>query len=144
MPSTVAEGTEDRSPTSSSPRCGALSTNCIASQSEMRGRRAAGPVIIGWAAVRLLGHLQQELMAPLRAMRILGHDLLEEFRDVVEPRVLGVADILSVVVSGLQRMVLHRNKVVGHVVEAGFPRCHNVLLGGISLLVVDRRHDDAV
>src|SRR3954447_5266113 len=78
----------------------------------------------------VLGALEtaQALMTALGALRVLVHDFAEEARDVVEVRVLGVPHVLAVVVPGLQRVVLHRDQVVGDVGEAGLTSCHRVLL----------------
>src|SRR5687767_12493030 len=66
----------------------------------------------------------QELVAARRPLGVLLHHLLEELRDVVVPAVAGVADVLPVVVAGLQRVVLHRDQVEDHVAETGLPGCH--------------------
>src|SRR5690348_7076564 len=68
----------------------------------------------------------QELVATPRALGVLSHHVAEEGRDVVQTGVLCVAYILAVIVTGLERVVLHRNEIKGHVVETCFTRCHVV------------------
>src|SRR5215207_9935768 len=63
-------------------------------------------------------------MAPAGPLGVLGHDLLEERRDLVLAGIAGVAHVLAVVVAGFERVVLDRDQVVGHVVEAGFAGRH--------------------
>jgi Protein of unknown function (DUF1203) len=90
-----------------------------------RGGEAGVLVLLhGGAALLGVGDLPQELVAALGSRRVLLHDLAEEARDVVQPGVLRIPDVLPVVVPGLERVVLDGDQVVGDVLEAGLTGGH--------------------
>src|SRR5829696_742801 len=78
--------------------------------------------LAGFTALR---QLHEELVTARRAIRVLLHDLLEERGDLVLAGVPRVTDVLSVIVTSLQRVVLDADQVVADVVEAGFTGCHD-------------------
>src|SRR3954451_25347557 len=100
-------------------------TRMAAPRRSVLGRTDA-PVAAGRSRLRRL-QLLEEVVAPVSAVGVLLHHLLEEGGDVVHPGVLGVTDVLPIVVSRLQRVVLDGDEVERDVVESGFSGSHGVL-----------------
>src|SRR5579885_3451538 len=86
---------------------------------------------------RVVGAAQhgEELVAPVGPLRVFLHDLLEELGDVVLPGVAGIADVLTVVVPGLERVVLQGDEIERDVVESGFAGGHDRFLSNVPRLV---------
>ena len=53
------------------------------------------------------GYLLEQLMAAPGAFGVLLHDLTEELGDVIQPGILCIADVLTVIMPDLQGVVLH-------------------------------------
>src|SRR5256885_13285711 len=70
----------------------------------------------------------EQLVSAGRAGAVVLHRVAEELRDVVQPGVLRVPDVLTVVVSRLERVVLDGNEIVGDVLEASLSGCHGLCL----------------
>src|SRR4051794_33982527 len=64
-------------------------------------------------------------MTLLCSSRILRHHLLEEVRNVILTGVSGITNVLTVVVPGFERVILHRNQVEGDVVESCLASSHS-------------------
>src|SRR5438552_12405449 len=95
---------------------------------------------------RLVGSADvlEQLVSAGRAGAVVLHRVAEELRDVVQPGVLRVPDVLTVVVPRLQGVVLDGDEVVGDVLEAGLSGCHDLCLllsayGSSSLPIARRR-----
>src|SRR3954463_12183960 len=111
------------------PRCARAST---------RGQQGSpGPGWAGAAAVRSArgrasvlgaGQLPEQVVTALPALGVLLHHLAEERGDVVQAGVLGVPDVLAVVVTGLERVVLDGDQVERDVGETGLTSGHGNLL----------------
>jgi hypothetical protein len=68
--------------------------------------------------------LCEVLVALLGAVRVLDHDPLEELRVLVLAGVARITDVLPDVVPGLPGVVLNRDEVEAHVIEARFTGGH--------------------
>ena len=67
-------------------------------------------------------------MAFLCPLRVLLHHLAEERGDIIASGVFGVTHVLPVVVASLERVILNRDQVEGHIIESGFSGCHEISL----------------
>src|SRR5689334_11270719 len=103
----------------------AAGPGCLAAE-EAGAYRVPGSVHGRSRLVRAADLLDQ-LMAARGPRRVLLHDLAEEPSDVLQPCVLCIADVLAVVVPGLERVILNRDQVERHVIEAGFSGSHRWL-----------------
>jgi hypothetical protein len=81
------------------------------------GRRRAGVVCAA--------QLSEEVMTLLCSSRIVPHHLLEEVRNVILTGVSGITNVLTVVVPGFERVILHRNQIEGYVVEPCLASSHS-------------------
>src|SRR6266516_6438569 len=68
--------------------------------------------------------LLDQLMTARGTFGVLLHDLAEELGDVIQSRVLRIADVLPVVMPRLKGVILNRDQVERHVIEASFSSSH--------------------
>src|SRR5689334_22916961 len=70
----------------------------------------------------------EQLVRAGRAGAVILHRVAEELRDVVQPGILGVPDVLPVVVARLEGVVLDGDEVIGDIIEAGLSGSHGSCL----------------
>src|SRR5881392_3873964 len=70
--------------------------------------------------------MKEDSARAARAGAVLLHRVAEELRDVVQPGVLRVPDVLAVIVPRLEGVVLDGDEIVGNVREAGLSGGHVV------------------
>src|SRR5436190_23275547 len=78
----------------------------------------------GWPGLIGTRDLLDQLMTTRGPLRVLFHDLAEELGDVIQACVLCIADVLAVIMPRLKGVILNRDQVERHVIEAGFPSSH--------------------
>src|SRR5207248_4912724 len=82
----------------------------------------------GWSRLARSADVLEQVVGAGRAGAVVLHRVAEELRDVVQPGALRVPDVLTVVVSRLERVVLDGNEIVGDVLEASLSGCHGLCL----------------
>lgn len=101
------------------------------------GSAALRPAVIT-PTPRAAATLLQEFVAASCALGILRHDLLKEQGDVVETGIFRIANVLTVVVSGFERVVLNRDQVEADIIESGFPVAISTSLKGARVVRASR------
>src|SRR6266576_2106955 len=101
-----------------------------------RGGRSSFPGLLrGRSRLVRAADVLEQLVSAGSAGAVVLHRVAEELRDVVQPGVLCIPDVLTVVVPRLERVVLDGDEVVGDVLEAGLSGCH-----GLCLLLLRAGH----
>jgi hypothetical protein len=73
--------------------------------------------------------LGEEFVCAPRSLRIFLHDLSEEIRDLSMTSVFRIPDVLAIIMTSLEGVVLQGDQIKNHVTEARLSGSHTSLLG---------------